>query len=325
MTAPRPERPSQREVGPSERKPKVCVVGSSNVDLVTFAPRLPVLGETLPGDRFEQHFGGKGANQAVMAAKLGADVTMVTKLGNDLFGRDYLDNFRRLGLDTSHVLVTAEASTGVAPIWVEQASGNNQIIVVLGANDLLSPGDIDAARDAIAQCAVLVCQWECPLPTVLTALRIARHAGVVTIFNPAPARGALPDELYGLCDFICPNEAEIESLTGMPIATPEEVERAAQLLRARGAGTVIVTLGERGAVLVDDGPVAFVPAAPVKAVDTTGAGDGFVGSLAFFLGCGLDARDAMARANRVASISVQHHGAQPSYPRASELPSDLFA
>lgn len=302
----------------------MCVVGSSNVDLVTYAPRLPVLGETLPGDRFEQHFGGKGANQAVMAAKLGADVTMVTKLGDDIFGRDYLENFRRLGLDTSHVLVTAAASTGVAPIWVEQASGNNQIIVVLGANDLLTPDDIVAAGDAIAQCKVLVCQWECPLPTVTAALQIARAAKVTTIFNPAPARGALPDEIYALCDYMCPNESETAALTGMPIGTPDEVERAARVLRGRGAGAVIVTLGERGALLVDDGPVALAPAPQVKAVDTTGAGDAFVGSLAFFLARGHDARDAMTRAGRVASISVQHRGAQPSFPRADELPSGLL-
>ena len=320
MSAPiaRPERPS-------ERRGKVCVVGSSNVDLVTYAPRLPVLGETLPGDRFEQHFGGKGANQAVMAAKLGAEVTMVTKLGDDIFGRDYLDNFRRLGLDTSHVLVTADASTGVAPIWVEQASGNNQIIVVLGANELLSADDIAAARDAIMQCAVLVCQWECPLPTVTAALQIARDAGVTTIFNPAPARGALAEDFYALCDFMCPNESEIQALTGMPVASTDDVERAARVLRDRGARALLVTLGERGSMLVDDGPVALVPAPRVEAVDTTGAGDAFVGSFAFFLARGHDARDAMARAGRVASISVQHRGAQPSYPRADQLPADLFA
>ncbi|MEO5842472.1 MAG: ribokinase [Acidimicrobiales bacterium] len=320
MSAPEPERTAE-----PERRPKVCVVGSSNVDLVTYAPRLPALGETLPGDRFEQHFGGKGANQAVMAAKLGADVTMVTKLGDDIFGRDYVDNFRRVGLDTSHVLITTEASTGVAPIWVEQASGNNQIIVVLGANDLLTPDDVASARDAIARCAVLVCQWECPLPTVLAALQIARDAGVVTIFNPAPARGALPDELYALCDFICPNETEIATLTGMPIATPDEVERAARALRDRGAGAAIVTLGERGAMLVDGGPAASVAAQSVLAVDTTGAGDAFVGSFAFFLARGLEARVAMARAGRVASISVQRRGAQPSFPRADELPADLMS
>jgi ribokinase len=301
----------------------VCVVGSSNVDLVTYAPMLPSLGETLPGDRFEQNFGGKGANQAVMAAKLGAEVTMVTKLGDDALGRDYLENFRQCGIDTAHVLLTSEASTGVAPIWVEQASGNNQIIVVLGANELLTPEEVTAAGDAIAQCAVLVCQWECPLPTVLAALRIARAAGVTTIFNPAPARGALPDDIYELCDFLCPNESETATLTGMPVATIDEVKRAARVLRDRGAGAVLVTLGRRGSMLVDDGPVARVPAPKVRAIDTTGAGDAFVGSFAFFLASGLEARDAQTRAGRVASVSVQHRGAQASFPRADELPADL--
>ena len=260
-----------------------------------------------------------------MAAKLGAEVTMVTRLGDDGFGRDYLDNFRRLDLDTSHVRITAEASTGVAPIWVEEASGNNQIIVVLGANELLSVDDVVAARDSITHSAVLVCQWECPLPTTMAAMRIARDAGVTTIFNPAPARGALPDEIYALCDFICPNESELERLTAMPVTTIDEIEGAARVLRERGARAVLVTLGERGSMLVDDGPLGLAPAPKVQAVDTTGAGDAFVGSLAFFLASGHDVRDAMERAGRVASISVQHRGAQPSYPRADELPADLFA
>jgi ribokinase len=305
--------------------PKVCVVGSANVDLVTYAPRLPALGETRPGTRFEQHFGGKGANQAVMAAKLGAAVTMVARVGDDLFGRDYLDNFRRLGLDTSRVLVTADASTGVAPIWVDESSGNNQILVVLGANERLSPDDVAAAAEAIRACSVLVCQWECPLETTVAALRLARAAGRTTVFNPAPARGTLPDDVYELCDVVCPNESEIEALTGRTVSTIGDVERAARVLRDRGARTVVVTLGERGALLVDDGPARAVPAPEVQAIDTTGAGDAFIGSFAYFLARGHDAREAMARAARIASMSVQRRGAQPSFPTAAELPPDLLA
>ena len=310
---------------PTQARPTICVVGSANIDLITYAPKLPALGETLPGDRFEQHFGGKGANQAVMAAKLGAEVAMVSRLGDDNFGRDYLENFRRLGLDTSHVSITPGASTGVAPIWVEQASGNNQIIVVLGANELLSSDDVRAARDAITRSTVLVCQWECPLPATVVAMRIARDAGVTTIFNPAPARGALPDEIYGLCDFICPNESEIGRLTATSVSTIDEIERAARALREKGARAVLVTLGERGSMLVDDGPVAVAPAPKVPAIDTTGAGDAFVGSFAFFLARGHDQRDAMERAGRVASITVQQRGAQPSYPRADELPAGVLS
>src|SRR5688572_10756950 len=209
-------------------KASICVVGSANIDLITYAPKLPALGETVPGDRFEQHFGGKGANQAVMAAKLGAEVAMVGRLGDDDFGRDYLDNFGRLGLDATHVAITPGASTGVAPIWVEKSSGDNQIIVVLGANELLSPDDVRAARDAITRSAVLVCQWECPLPATAAAMQIARDAEVTTIFNPAPARGALPDEIFALCDFICPNESEIRRLTAMSVSTIDEIERAAR-------------------------------------------------------------------------------------------------
>lgn len=318
MSAPRPERPVEPET-------RVCVVGSSNVDLVTYAARLPTLGETVPGDRFERSFGGKGANQAVMAAKMGAAVTIVTKLGDDLFGHDYLDHFRALGLDTTHVLVTTEAPTGVAPIWVDGASGNNQIIVVLGANERLSADDVAAASDAIAQCAVVVCQWEIPLPAVVAALRAARAADVVTVFNPAPARGSLPDEVYELCDYVCPNESELETLTGQPAKTPADVERAAQTLRNRGAGAVLVTRGERGSMLVDDGPTEIVAAPTMRAVDTTGAGDAFIGSFAYYVARGLDARQAMARATRVASISVQRRGAQPSFPSAVDLPPELLA
>ena len=306
-------------------KASICVVGSANVDLITYAPRLPTLGETLPGDRFEQHFGGKGANQAVMAVKLGAEVAMVGRLGDDNFGRDYLDNFRRLGVDTRHVQLTAGASTGVAPIWVEQTSGDNQIIVVLGANGLLSVDDVAAARDAIVRSAVLVCQWECPLPATVAAMQIARDAGVTTIFNPAPARGPLPDDVHALCDFICPNESEIERLTTMPVSTIDEIGSAARVLRDKGARAVLVTLGARGSLLVDDGPLAVVRAPKVQAVDTTGAGDAFVGSFAFFLARGHDVRNAMERAGRVASITVQHRGAQPSYPRADELPAELLS
>ncbi|MCB0064431.1 MAG: ribokinase, partial [Caldilineaceae bacterium] len=180
-------------------KPNICVVGASNVDLISYAPRLPKLGETIHGSTFLMGFGGKGANQAVMAAKLGAQVTMVTRLGNDIFGRDYLENYRALGFDTAHVLMTPDIATGVAPIWVDEPSGNNAIIVVPGANALLSPADIEQARDAVIGADAIVCQWECALESSLAALRMGRAAGVLTIFNPAPAQATLPDEAYALC------------------------------------------------------------------------------------------------------------------------------
>ncbi|MFN8488396.1 MAG: ribokinase [Caldilineaceae bacterium] len=305
-------------------RPKICVVGASNIDLVSYAPRLPKLGETLTGTRFQMGFGGKGANQAVMTAKLGAEVAMITKLGDDIFGKDTLKNYETLGFDTSHVLFTNEASTGVAPIWVDGATGNNAIIVVPGANDLLTPTDVEAMRDAIIQAQIVVCQWEVPLETTLAALRIGREAGVTTIFNPAPARAELPPEAYQLSDIFCPNESETELLTGQPVATQEQAEAAARMLLAHGAGQVIITLGERGSLLVTAQGAQHVPAPQVKAIDTTGAGDAFVGSLAYFLAAGAPLVDAMQRASQIAARSVQRPGTQSSFPSATELPPALL-
>lgn len=304
--------------------PKICVIGASNIDLISYAPRLPKMGETLPGTRFQMGFGGKGANQAVMAAKLGAEVAMITKVGEDIFGRDILKNYENLGFDTRYVLFTDQASTGVAPIWVDESTGNNAIIVVAGANDLLSPADVVAARSAIISAQIVVCQWECPLETTLAALRIGREAGVTTLFNPAPARTELPPEAYQLSDILSPNESETELLTGRSVATLEEAEAAARILLGRGAGRIVLTLGERGSLLVDEDIVQHVPAPKVQAVDTTGAGDAFMGSLAYFLALGAPILEAMARANQIAAISVQSPGTQSSFPNAADLPPALL-
>lgn len=305
--------------------PKICVVGASNIDLISYAPRLPKLGETLHGSRFQMGFGGKGANQAVMAARLGATVTMITKVGNDLFGQDYLNHYEGLGFDTRYVFKTAEAATGVAPIWVEETSGNNAIIVTAGANDLLSPADIAAAQEAIASAQIVLCQWECALETTLAALRLAQSAGVTTIFNPAPARANLPAEAYGLSDIFCPNESETELLTGRPVDTLAQAEAAAHILLDRGARKVILTLGERGSLLVTAERTLHVPTMAVQAVDTTGAGDAFCGSLAYFLAAGQSIERAMAHANHVAATSVQKAGTQSSFPERASLPSAFFA
>lgn len=306
-------------------RPKLCIVGASNIDLISYAPRLPKLGETVPGTRFQTGFGGKGANQAVMAAKLGADVTIVTKVGDDLFGRDVRQNFAGLGMNTDYVSVAVESFTGVAPIWVDEPSGNNAIIVALGANDLLSPADVAQARPALESAQVVVCQWEIQTETVLAALRIAHAAGVTTVFNPAPVRGELPPDIYGVTDIFCPNESETEVLTGMPVGSIDQATAAARVLLDRGLRTVILTLGERGSLLVTAHTATHVPVPPVRAVDTTGAGDAFVGSLAYFLAAGKELTDAMARANRIAAISVQGTGTQSSFPSASDLPADLLA
>ncbi|MGZ4333897.1 MAG: ribokinase [Gaiellaceae bacterium] len=297
---------------------RVVVVGAANIDLISYVPRLPVVGETLHGTAFRMGYGGKGANQAVMAAKLGAEVAMVCKLGRDVFGEGTLENFRALGVDTTHVTFTEDAFSGVAPIAVDP-EGRNSIIIVTGANDLLSADDLERARPAIAAGDVVVAQLELPVETSLAALRIAREEGVRTIFNPAPAREELPEELYRLSDVLCPNEPETELLTGMP-AGPE----AARELLARGAGAVVLTLGERGCLVVEDETAVEVPVQQVDAVDTTGAGDAFVGALAALLAAGRALADAAGRANAVAARSVQGRGTQTSFPTAAELPAGLL-
>jgi ribokinase len=298
----------------STQPPKICVVGSSNIDLISKVPRLPKLGETMIGHSFHLGYGGKGANQAVMAAKLGAQVTMVTRLGRDVFGEGTLRNYREQGIDTSHVLFDESLFSGVAPIFVDD-SARNFIVIVPGANMGLSPADAQAARALITAADILICQLEIPIETTFEALRIAKAGGVRTILNPAPA-APLPDELLQLVDICAPNETETELLTGLPAGSPREAEVAARRLLERGPGAVILTLGERGALLVDgQGMVEHVPGVAVEPVDPTGAGDAFIGSLAVFLGEGRPLRDALRRANAVAALSVTRIGTQISFPQ----------
>ncbi len=302
----------------AHQQPKVSVVGACNIDLISYVPRLPVLGETLHGTQFHMGFGGKGANQAVMAAKLGAEVTMITKLGRDVFGDNTLQNFQRFDIATQHVHFTDEAFSGVAPIAVDP-NGGNSIIIVTGANDLLTLDEVETARPDIAASDVLVCQLEIPLEPNLAALRIARSESVTTIFNPAPARAQLPDEIFQLSDIFCPNETETQLLTGMPVTTLEEAESAARQLLARGAGAIILTLGERGSLVVTPDSTQHVPAHAVKAVDSTGAGDAYVGSLAYFLGLGKPLLEAAQRAGAIATRSVLRPGTQTSFPSRDEV------
>jgi ribokinase len=304
-------------------QPRICVIGAANLDLISYVPRLPRLGETLHGSRFHMGFGGKGANQAVMAAKLGARVSMITKLGRDIFGENTLKNFQSWRIETRHVLFTDQAFSGVAPIAVDP-DGHNAIIIVTGANDLLTEAEVEAARPDIAAAQVLVCQLEIPLKITLAAMRRARQHKVPTILNPAPARQELDPELYRLSDIFCPNESEAELLTGLRVHSVEEATRAARVLLERGAGKVILTLGENGSLLVAEEQVLHVPAVPVKALDSTGAGDAYVGSLAYFIAAGQPLPEAMRRANQIASISVQSSGTQSSFPRAADLPPELL-
>jgi ribokinase len=301
----------------TNQPPRITVVGACNIDLISYVPRLPTLGETLHGTRFQMGFGGKGANQAAMAAKLGADVTMIAKLGRDVFGENTLKNFEQLGISTRHIHFTDQAFSGVAPIAVDP-DGRNSIVIVTGANDLLTAAEIEAAREDIAASGVLVCQLEIPLELNLTALRLARAEGVMTIFNPAPASADLPAEIYRLSDVFCPNETETQLLTGMPVTTLAEAEAAARVLLARGTSAVILTLGARGSLVVTPHATQHVPARTVQAVDSTGAGDAYVGSLAYFLGLGEPLLEAAQRAGVIATLSVQRPGTQTSFPSRAE-------
>jgi ribokinase len=304
-------------------QPRICVIGAANLDLISYVPRLPRLGETLHGSRFHMGFGGKGANQAVMAAKLGARVSMITKLGRDVFGENTLKNFQSWGIDCRHVLFTDQAFSGVAPIAVDP-DGHNAIIIVTGANDLLTEEEVQAARPAIAAAQVLICQLEIPLKITLAAMRLAREQKVPTILNPAPARSELDAEFYQLSDIFCPNESEAELLTGLRVRTVQEATRAAGVLLERGADKVILTLGENGSLLVTRKESLHVAALPVKALDSTGAGDAYVGSLAYFVAAGHLLPEAMHRANHIAAISVKSSGTQSSFPRAADLPPELL-
>lgn len=301
--------------------PKITVVGSSNFDLFSRPPRFPRPGETLIGGEFRTDFGGKGANQAVTAARLGGQVTLVTRVGRDVFGQRMLQNFETQGIETRYVFVDDTRASGVADIWVDD-QGQNVIIISPGANGALTPDDARRAADAIQSAAVVVCQLEVPIETVVETFGIARAAGVPTILNTAPA-AAIPDELIRLSDIVSPNETEIELLTGLPVTTLEDTATAARRLLARGARTVVVTLGRRGALLVQEETVRHVAATPVQAVDTTGAGDCFIGALAVFLGEGQSLAQAIEWANIVAGVSVTRRGTQASFPRREEIAPQL--
>lgn len=291
------------------------------MDLIAYAPRLPAPGETLMGTRFQTGYGGKGANQAVAAARLGAAVAMVARVGGDVFGADMLANFAAQGIDVARVLRTEGVSSGVAPIAVDDA-GRNAIIVVAGANALLTPADVDAAAPAIRRARVLLCQLEVPLETSLRALTLAREAGVLTILNPAPAPEALHDAMLRVSDLVCPNESEASAISGIPVTDAASAEAAGRVLVGRGARAAIVTLGAAGCLYVSASETWRAPAPVVTAVDTTGAGDCFLGSLAFFLACAAGLRDAAIRAAAVAALSVQRPGTQTSYPYAADLPGE---
>jgi ribokinase len=291
---------------------RVTVVGSLNMDLVARAPRIPEPGETIIGGEFRNVPGGKGANQAVAAARIGAQVSMVGRVGSDAFAEPLLHNLASGGIDHTFVTRDSEAATGVALIVVDDV-GQNSIVVASGANMRFSPADVDAARAAIAGADVVLLQLESPLDTVTRAAEIARAHGVRVILNPAPAR-PLPATLLSLVDVLIPNESETALLTDMPVADQAEAEAAAAALRRSGVGTVILTLGERGALLAQGEDVELIPAFEVTPIDTTAAGDAFVAGFAVALAEGKTLAKAVRWGNAAGALATTKLGAQPSLP-----------
>lgn len=296
----------------------IAVVGSNMVDLITYIERMPREGETVEAPSFSMGFGGKGANQAVAAARLGASVMMVTKVGDDLFGPNTRDNLGIHGIDTRFVWTEPGTSSGVAPIFVDPKSSNS-ILIVKGANAHLLPADIDRVAEELKNCALIVMQLEIPVQTVYHVLHLGAKIGVPTLLNPAPAQPDLDLDELSRASFLVPNESELEIMTGMPVETVPHIEAAARSLTERGIGCVVVTMGARGALLVtkDGAEQIACPAVPAK--DTTGAGDAFIGSFARYYVDGLSLRAALKEAACYASNSIMKLGTQKSYADRAEF------
>ncbi len=299
------------------RTKSLVVLGSSNTDLVIRVPRIPKAGETLLGGEFLTAPGGKGANQAVGAARAGGKVAFIGRVGRDAFGDRAIAGLRRDGIDVSNVVRDKLAPSGVALIFVAR-DGENSIAVAGGANAKLSPADVKKAASVIRSAALLVAQLETPLATVIAAALVAVRAGVPVILNPAPAR-PLPSRLLKLISILTPNETEAELLTGIQVTDDAAAARACARLRSRGVGTVILTLGARGAFLADAGGQRLVPGFKVKAVDSTAAGDIFNGALGVALAERKTLPDAVRFANAAAALSVTRVGAQPSAPVRADI------
>jgi len=293
------------------RRPRIAVVGSANVDLTTFTDRFPKPGETIFGQKFDLGFGGKGANQAAAARLCGAEVFMVARVGSDLFGPATIENFKKLGIDTTHVRQVEGVSSGVAPIFVEP-NGQNRILVVKGANDALKPADVDAAAETLKAADCIVLQFEIPLETVYYTVAFARKHGIRCILNPAPGQAVDMRALAEL-DYFVPNESEAETITGVTVRNVEDAKECGKKLVEGGIRRVIITLGAKGSLLAGRGVSEHVPPFAVRSIDSTGAGDAFIGSFAVFLAEGIPEQEAVRRANLYAGLSTTGIGTQKSF------------
>ncbi|XP_011687247.1 PREDICTED: ribokinase-like [Wasmannia auropunctata] len=306
--------------------PKIVVVGSCMIDFTCYSPRLPKPGETVVGTKFEKNYGGKGANQCVTAAKLGGSTALIASLGFDTFAQEYLEIFKRENIDASRVKIQSDKHSGIAHIIVAE-NGENSIVIVLGANESLTPEYVDSAVDVIKSANVLLCQFEVPLETTLRALKLHRGHGL-SIVNGAPALENPDPEILRLCDIFCVNETEAEIMTGVQSVNPSNIQQVTDKFLAKGCNAIIITLGPLGAAYASktNRCVTRILTTEVHPVDTTGAGDAFLGAFAYFKAYHpqLPMDECIRRACTVATRSVLKFGTHASFPTRNDLSGDLF-
>lgn len=300
----------------------ILIFGSINMDLVARTPRLPLPGETLTGHQFTTVPGGKGANQAIAAARLGVPTQITGRVGGDSFGQALLESLQASGVDRSLVRVDESTSSGIAVIEVDDA-GENHIIIIPGANGQVDCTDVERMQPLLPQAKALLLQLEIPMAAVVAAAQAAQTAGVTVILDPAPAQSELPDELYNAVDILTPNQVEASQLVGFSVKDAETATTAAGILRQRGVGTVIVKLGSQGTLCATADETIWTPAFQVQAVDTTAAGDAFNGGFAAALAEGLSLQQAVDWGTAIAALSVTKAGAQPSMPHRAEVEAFL--
>ncbi len=297
-------------------KGKILVIGSTNTDMTAFCAKMPAPGETVLGNDFVMGPGGKGANQAVAAKRLGGDVKFICKVGDDIFGENTIRHFKEEGLDTSGVMISNKPS-GVALITVDE-SAENCIVVASGANNDYTQEDIRSCEAMIKDCDILLMQLEIPVPAVMEAAKIAHEAGKIVVLNPAPALD-LPEEIFKYISLFIPNENELEKYSGVEVKGEETAAKAAKVLMDKGVGDLIVTMGSKGSLICQGDETEFVQAHKVEAVDTTGAGDCYCGALCVALSEGLSLKDAAAFATKASALAVQRPGAQNAMPYRKEI------
>lgn len=296
----------------------IAVIGSNMVDLITYIDAMPKMGETLEAPDFKMGCGGKGANQAIAAAKLGSSVMMMTKVGDDIFADNTIRNFQHFAVNTDYVEKVPGVSSGVAPIFVDKSS-QNRILIIKGANSHLKPSDIERAKVRLKKCKLIILQLEIPLETVYYAIDFANQHHIPVMLNPAPASKHLDLSYACKCDFFMPNETELEILTGLPVETMAQIQTAADTLLAKGLKNLIVTLGSKGSVWLRENKITHIEPYKVNAIDTSGAGDAFIGCFAHYYITTGDVMQAMQMASLFAAYSVTGQGTQSSYPDKAQF------